>query len=87
MLTVIVLGPAVQLWYLIWALPFITAITSGRRSTIALVATTIAMVYTVDPHGLSFTMKPTVVPIIAVSAVAAWLALRSVPSAAGPEGS
>ena len=79
MLTVIVLGPAVQLWYLIWALPFLTAMTSHRRRTIALVATAIAMVYTVDPHGLSFTMKPTVVPIIAASALAAWLVLRNVP--------
>ena len=77
MLTVIVLGPAVQLWYLIWALPFLTAMTSHRRTTITLVAMAIAMVYTVDPHGLSFTMKPTVVPIIAVSALVGWLAFRA----------
>ena len=78
MLAVIVLGPAVQLWYLIWALPFLTAMTGQRRATIVLVATALAMVYTVDPHGLSFTMKPAVVPIIAVSALVAWLALRGI---------
>ena len=80
MLTVIVLGPAVQLWYLIWALPFLAATTSHRRATTALVATAIAMVYTVDPHGLSVTMKPTVVPIIAGSTLVAWLSLRHLPS-------
>ena len=79
MLAVILLGPAVQLWYLIWALPFLTALTGHRRATMAMVAVIIAMVYTVDPHGLSFTMKPAVVPIIAFGALIAWLALRDLP--------
>ena len=76
MLTLTLLGPAVQLWYLLWALPFLTRATDHRRTVIALVAIQTAMVFTVDPHGLSFTMKPVVTVIIAVSAVVAWLALR-----------
>jgi hypothetical protein len=35
------------------------------------------MVFTVDPHGLSFTMKPEVLPIIALSALVGWWALRA----------
>lgn len=78
MLTVIVLGPAVQLWYLLWALPFLARATEHRRVVTVLVAIQTAMVFTVDPHGLSFTMKPAVVAIMAVSAVLAGLALRDV---------
>ena len=78
LLALIVLGPAVQLWYLCWALPFLTAATSHHRMTIALVATQLAMIYTVDPHGLSFTMKPAVLPILAASAVTGWCSLRGI---------
>jgi alpha-1,6-mannosyltransferase len=78
MLTVTVLGPAVQLWYLLWALPFLIRATGHRRAVATLVAIQTAMVFTVDPHGLSFTMKPTVLPIVVVSAGLAWLALRDV---------
>jgi alpha-1,6-mannosyltransferase len=76
MLVLTLLGPAVQLWYLLWALPFLIRATEHRRTLVALVATQLAMVFTVDPHGLSFTMKPVVVVIIAVSTAVAWLALR-----------
>jgi alpha-1,6-mannosyltransferase len=76
MLALTLLGPAVQLWYLVWALPFLIRAGEHRRTVIALVAVLTAMVFTVDPHGLSFTMKPVVTAIIAVSAVVAWLALR-----------
>ena len=78
LLTVTLLGPAVQLWYLLWALPFLGRATAHHRPVVALVAIETAMVFTVDPHGLSFTMKPVVVLIIAVSAGLAWLALRDV---------
>ena len=84
MLTLTLLGPAVQLWYLLWSLPFLTRATDRRRTVIAVVAIQTAMVFTVDPHGLSFTMKPVVTVIIAVSAIVAWLALRDVAVSPSP---
>ncbi len=84
MLTLTLLGPAVQLWYLLWSLPFLSQATEHRRTVIALVAIQTAMVFTVDPHGLSVTMKPTVIGIIAVSVVIAWLTLRDVQISPSP---
>lgn len=84
LLALTLLGPAVQLWYLLWALPFLGSATLHRRAVIALVATQTAMVFTVDPHGLSFTMKPIVIAIIVLSAVVAWLTLRDVDLRASP---
>jgi alpha-1,6-mannosyltransferase len=78
MLTLTLLGPAVQLWYLLWALPFLTQATDHRRTIIALVGIQTAMVFTVDPHGLSVTMKPIVTVIIAVSVAVTWLALHEI---------
>jgi hypothetical protein len=76
MLTLTLLGPAVQLWYLLWALPFLIGATDHRRTIIALIAIQTAMVFTVDPHGLSVTMKPVVTVIIAVAVAVTWLALH-----------
>lgn len=84
LLTLTLLGPAVQLWYLLWTLPFVGGMTAHRRPVIALVAIMTAMVFTVDPHGISVTMKPVVLAIIAVSTVLAWLALRDIEVGTAP---
>jgi len=76
------LVPAVQPWYYCWALVLAGLVVTRRWVWIALMTTIVSSVIMIRPNGEGLQMDPSVINIIAGSAVACWLALWAGPKAA-----
>ena len=77
-----VLVPAVQPWYYCWALVLAGLVVTRRWVWIVLMTTIVSSVIMIRPNGEGLQMDPSVINIIAGSAVACWLALWARPKAA-----
>ncbi|MEP6851348.1 MAG: polyprenol phosphomannose-dependent alpha 1,6 mannosyltransferase MptB [bacterium] len=75
-LALIVLSPAVQPWYLLWALPWFAASGIGRRAAAIVTGTSVALVFMVRPKGTGVIMSPVVILVLAAAAMAGALAHR-----------
>jgi alpha-1,6-mannosyltransferase len=72
-----VLVPAVQPWYYCWALVLAGLVVTRRWLWLVLMTLTLSSVIMIRPNGEGLQMDPAVINIIAGSAVACWLALRT----------
>jgi uncharacterized membrane protein YccC len=76
-----VLVPAVQPWYYCWALVLAGLVVTRRWVWIVLMTTIVSSVIMIRPNGEGLQMDPSLINIIAGSAVACWLTLRVRPNA------
>ena len=67
------LVPAVQPWYYCWALVLAGLVVTRRWVWIVLMTTIVSSVIMIRPNGEGLQMDPSVINIIAGSAVACWL--------------
>jgi alpha-1,6-mannosyltransferase len=72
-----VLVPAVQPWYYCWALMLAGLVVTRRWVWLVLMTTIVSSVIMIRPNGEGLQMDPAVINIIAGSAVACWLTLRT----------
>lgn len=68
---VVILGPAVQPWYFLWALVGVVALRLRNRQLALIAGLSIGMVAMIRPNGVGLQMNPAVVPILIIPVLVA----------------